>query len=334
MKLKYELIQSLAFGIEYTEINDNKIIFSRFSEQERNGLSYGKDNSHATAGVRIEFETDSKYIKIATSVREANPNGRNFYSFDVYCNGSMVGQIKNFNKEPQYPYRKYNLSDRQKTFYLKSGLKRICIYFPWSVKGMIREIELDNGAVIIPIQKVRKVVMYGDSITQGYDAAKSSLSYASRLTDMLDADVINKGIGGSVFMPELTMHKDNDQPDFITAAYGTNDWKASDFEAFKHRCSAFYKNLIKNYPDTPIFAIAPIWRADIKENHKLGNFSVIADTLKQTADCCKNVHFIDGINFIPKDTVYYRDGYLHPNDDGFKLYADSLIKELRRKKLL
>lgn len=330
MKLEYELIKTLAFGVEYVKTENDKIIFSRFTKQERNALSYGRDNSFSTAGVRIEFKTDSKYLKIATSVKESNPDGRNFYSFDVYCNGSMVGQIKNFNNMPQYPYKKYNLADRQKSFCLKAGLKRICIYFPWSVQGIIREIELDDGAIITPIRKPRKVIMYGDSITQGYDAAKSSLSYASRLADMLNADVINKGIGGSVFMPELTKHKGNILPEFITVAYGTNDWKGSDFEGFKIRSHAFCENLVNNYPNTPIFVIAPIWRADYNEIHKLGSFSVIADTLKQIAEHYKNLHFIDGINFMPKDTVYYRDRYLHPNDEGFELYTDALIKELHK----
>lgn len=334
MKLEYELIKTLAFGVEYVKTENDKIVFSRFTEQERNALSYGKDNSFSTAGVRIEFETDSKYLKIATSVKESNPDGRNFYSFDVYRNGSMVGQIKNFNSMPQYPYKKYNIADRQKSFCLKPGLKHICIYFPWSVQGMVREIELDDGAIITPIRKPRKVIMYGDSITQGYDAAKPSLSYASRLADMLDADVINKGIGGSVLMPELTKHKGNILPEFITIAYGTNDWRGSDFEDFKNRSHTFCENLVNNYPNTLIFVIAPIWRADNNEIHKLGSFSVVADTLKQIADCRNNLCFIDGFGFIPKDTVYYRDSYLHPNDEGFELYANALIKELHKKVLI
>ena len=82
----------------------------------------------------------------------------------------------------------------------------------------MNEIELDDEAIITPIRKLRKVIMYGDSITQGYDAAKSSLSYASRLADTLNADVVNKGIGGSVFMPELARCKGNILPEFINSA--------------------------------------------------------------------------------------------------------------------
>lgn len=330
MKLEYEVINSLSLGVEYTKADEDKIIFSRFTEQERDSLTYGKDDSRTTAGVKIEFKTDSDYIRIMTKVKASNPHERNFYSFDVYCNGCMVGQIKNFNKEPRYPYKNYNLADRQKTFKQKSGIKHICIYFPWSVRGMIRKIELQDGAAVIPIQKKRTIIMYGDSITQGYDAAKPSLSYASILADKLNANVINKGIGGSAFMPELTKYRAGILPDFITVAYGTNDWRGSEFKDFNNRCCAFFENLTNNYPNTPILAIAPIWRADLNENHQLGSFSVIAKTLKQIANCHKNIRYINGIDFIPKATAYYRDGYLHPNDEGFKLYFDALIKELKK----
>lgn len=50
MKLKYELIKALAFGIEYVKTENDIIVFSRFTEEERNALSYGRGNSFSTAG--------------------------------------------------------------------------------------------------------------------------------------------------------------------------------------------------------------------------------------------------------------------------------------------
>lgn len=329
MKLSYETIRSLTHGASYTERNDNKIIFSRFSKHERSVLTYGQDNSFSTAGIRLEFKTDSRLLKIAVCTAESNPHGRSFYSFDIYSNGNMIGQIKNFNKSPQYPYKKYSLSDKEKIFKLPVGLKRICIYFPWSVQGMIKEIELDDNATVISVTKHKKIIMYGDSITQGYDAGSTSLSYASRLTDLLNAEVINKGIGGSVFMPELSNVKPTFTPDLITVAYGTNEWRGSSFESFNIRCKAFFENLILNYPNTSILAIAPIWRADSAEKHELGDFSKVADTIYKISAQHTDIHFIDGINFIPKDMAYYRDSYLHPNDKGFDFYIKSLSTELR-----
>ena len=117
---------------------NGNIIFSRFSKQERECLSYGKDNSFSTSGVRLEFETDCTYLKISVCNEHSNPHGRNFYSYDIYCNDNMTGQIKNYNVEPSYPYKEYSLDDRHKIFKFPVGIKKICVYFPGSLKGMIK----------------------------------------------------------------------------------------------------------------------------------------------------------------------------------------------------
>ncbi len=60
MTLDFETICSLAHGVEYTEIRDDSVHFSRFTRHERELLTYGVEKSYATAGVRLEFETGSK----------------------------------------------------------------------------------------------------------------------------------------------------------------------------------------------------------------------------------------------------------------------------------
>lgn len=328
MILNHEVLNAIALGIECVAGNSGECIFSRFSEQEREVLDYGRDNSFATAGVKLDFITDSKHLNIEICTENANPHGRSFYSFDIYRDEKLIGQIKNYNKEPEYPYRKYSLTGRHKRFALGTGIKRITIFFPWSVQGVLRKLELDDGSVVKPVGRKRKVVMYGDSITQGYDSAMPSRSYASRLSELLDADIINKGIGGSFFMPEIARIRNKCPLDLITVAYGTNDWNGGEYEGFKRRCATFFENLTVNYPKTPVVAIAPIWRADSSEKRRFGDFSAVAEEIKEISTRNKNVHFIDGIDFIPHDKLYYRDGYLHPNDKGFDSYTERLFGKL------
>lgn len=330
-KLGFRTVESITQGAEYVEEkSDGRIIFSRFSKQERDTLSYGRDNSFSTAGIRLIFETDSTLLKINTDVKNSNPHGRNFYSFDVYCNNVSIGHIKNFNRGPIYPYKKYALSERHKTFKLPSGIKTVTVYFPWSVQGIIKSIEVDSMAFVRPILKKRKMLMYGDSITQGYDAAFPSHSYASELTDLLGSETVNKGIGGSVFMPKLVKTKGKNPPDIITVAYGTNDWNGSNIADFKSRCLCFFEGLVTNYPNVPIFAITPIWRADCTEKRKFGSFSQVSDIIKEVCRLYKSISFINGIDFLPKNTAYFRDSYLHPNDDGFSFYTKALSREIER----
>ena len=135
-------------------------------------------------------------------------------------------------------------------------------------------------------------------------------------------------------MPELSEIKSDYTPNLITVAYGTNDWNICGYDDFEKRCRSFFNNLITNYPDTKILAIAPIWRADCDEERNLGKFSKVAETLKNISVLNKNISFINGIDFIPKDKKYYRDSYLHPNDMGFDFYINSLINELKKKGII
>ena len=109
MKLDFDTMKLLTFGTEYIAKIDGKAVFSRFTQEERSILSYGVDNSFATAGVRMEFETDSKVLKISVETKQVNKHGRSFYSFDVCCNNELVGQLKNFNDELIYRYKDYPL---------------------------------------------------------------------------------------------------------------------------------------------------------------------------------------------------------------------------------
>ncbi len=331
MTLDFETICSLSHGVEYTEIKDGGVHFSRFTRRERELLTYGVEKSFATAGVRLEFETDSKSLALSVSAEKANPK-RSFYSFDVYADGKPVGYITNCEGEPNFPYTdEYTFEDREETFTLPMGEKRVCVYFPWSAVGAVKAVELDDGAFVKPAAKKRKIIAYGDSITQGYDSLRPSHSYAARLADILGAELVNKGIGGSVFMPPLAGEKNAYTPDLITVAYGTNDWNICDNAVFRANCDAFYGGLARNYPETPVAAISPIWRADCGEERKLGAFPVVTEIIEETAAKYGSIFFIDGSDFLPKDKALYRDGYLHPNDKGFEIYAAALAEKLKEK---
>lgn len=333
-KIPFETLQRLAFGVSYTKIADGLLYFSRFSENERNNVQpneYYETKILSTAGVRLEFITDSRTLELETAAQTKTRQNRMFYAFDIVCDGKLIGQIKNFIEPPIYPYGDYPFDDQKGVFTLPAGSKRVCIYFPFTVTGKIRSLSLDDGAALRPVAKKTKLLQYGDSITQGYDALCPSCSYASRIAARLDADAVNKGIGGSLFLPELVKDKTDFQPDLITVAYGTNDWNAAgNFDDFKRRCNAFFARLAAHYPETPIAAISPIWRADCKESRALGPFDTVAKNIRETADKYENIFFIDGFNFVPHETKYFRDAYLHPNDEGFSFYADALIKQLEK----
>ena len=173
------------------------------------------------------------------------------------------------------------------------------------------------------------MLIFGDSITHGYDASEPQLSYATLMTDALDASAINKAIGGEVFFPKLATLKDDFSPDYITVAYGTNDWSHSPKETFEQNSIAFYRNLSENYPNAKIFMLSPIWRRDRDRVTEVGPFERVEEHFAAIAASLPNVTLISGYDLVPHDSVYFSDEYLHPNDTGFSYYAENLLKKLQ-----
>ena len=168
------------------------------------------------------------------------------------------------------------------------------------------------------------MLIFGDSITHGYDALYPSHSYATRLATLLDADARNKGIGGEVFQPRLALTKEHDfAPDLITVAYGTNDWGHRDAQTLEMNLREFYRNLAQTYPNAKIFALSPVWRGKRSNPALCGKpFAWVDERIADVARELPNVTHIPGIDFVPHDPACYSPDILHPNDIGFATYAE------------
>ena len=249
----------------------------------------------------------------------------------MFVNGKAVGYLDNFSDVQlpvDYTGVQLPLGHAEKEFILGEGDKEVCVYLPWSVCPLLEELSLEDGAYVIPVKPGKKLLAFGDSITQGYDALRPSASYISRLADKLQAELLNKAIGGEVFFPALAETKEDFAPDYITVAYGTNDWGTCEESVFQENCKAFFAKLAANYPDAKIFAVTPIWRLGCDVERKCGSFESITATIREVTAAYKNITVISGFDFVPKSQDYFADLRLHPNDKGFACYSDNLYNEL------
>ena len=336
MKLTYEQIRAISQGaVRCVEIEDAVCLYRFTQEQEELYKRVSEDfykKTFATAGVKLWFETDSATLFLRVNVRMAS--SRQYFSIDVMVNGDPVGYLDNFSDKdvPQdYTMIQCPRGIFSKHFALGEGKKRVCIYLPWSMTVEIQELSLDDGAWIKPIKSAKKMLMYGDSITQGYDALRPSNRYAAKLAEALEAEEINKGIGAEQFFPDLAMMRDEVEPDYITVAYGTNDWSHAEEDVFKENCDTFFGALSSNYPNAQIFAITPIWRKDHLVYKKFGSFEKVEADIREIASKYPNIYCIRGFAFVPKDEAYFADLRLHPNDRGFQHYADNLYSQIADK---
>jgi len=336
MQLNINQIKEITLGAANIFQGSDGIEFHRFTEKQEE--LYHKTNEifwdrcFCTAGIKLLFRTDSKNLclKIAAS---RTVDTRSYFSFDVFSDGRLVGYLDNFSDidlpQDNYMWVDAPLGKFRKCFELGEGTKEVCIHFPWSVSALLSELSLDDGCFVETVKPKKKLLAFGDSITHGFDAYRPSNRYIAILADKLEAEEHNKAIGGERFFPELASLKDDFEPDYITVAYGTNDWNSGmSMEEFSDNCRLFYENLRKNHLNSKIIAITPIWRADMDMGDKFCRFKDMYNIIANIVKDINNVDVISGFDFVPHDEKYYGDLRLHPNDEGFGFYADSLYKQI------
>ena len=324
MKLTLDQIKTIVKGAVRIEEKNDAFHFYRFTwEQEELYRETSADfykRTFVTSCVRLEFITDSPTLSMEVEVSSGAT--RKYFSHDITVDGKLISSFgSNATVKGIFAH----------TCALGEGTKTVCVYFPWSARSVLRKIELADGSTLAPVEKQYKMLMYGDSITQGYDAALTSQTYANRLTDLLNAETINRGIGGERFFPALAELSENVNPGIVTVAYGTNDWNRTEsYEVFEQSCADFYGVLSRLYPKAKIFAITPIWRKDGDRITDVGAFELAPETIKRVTASLPNVTVIDGYDFVPHDPAFFYDLRLHPNDEGFAHYAEHLYAEIKK----
>ena len=320
MVLTLEQLREIAHGALRVYEENGEIVFGRFTKEAE--LYYGgvREDFHrksfATAGVRLEFMTDSSSVAFAYHTLYAS--SRRFYYFDVTVDGVLVDH---------FGHDRIAESRSEYKLALDEGTHTVCIYFPNLADARIKDFTLDDGAMVAPVARPVKLLCYGDSITQGYDAVYASQSYANLLADKLHADMVDQGIGGEYFCPALLDHKIPYTPDIITVAYGTNDWSSQERDVTTQKATAFYAKLRALYPTAKIFAITPIWRKDNARVTKIGMFESIRQLVKNAAEK-SGATVIDGDALVPHIVDVFAPDGLHPADMGFKFYANALYSAL------
>ncbi|MBQ9986027.1 MAG: SGNH/GDSL hydrolase family protein [Oscillospiraceae bacterium] len=330
MKLNLEQIKSVTTGAAKIDFYDGKYVFSRFNDIEAKIIDHPYVSS--PAGIQMNFKTDGNILKLKVQAQKSI-DIRSYFSFDVFVDNIPAGTIQNFIDSDcigDYANVDYPLGTFQKDFDLKDGDKYVKIHLPHSVTAFIEEIEIVDATYISPVKNDKTILFYGDSITQGFDSLHPSKSYASQLAELLNADAINKAVGGTTFNPNLVDVSNKIKPDYIVVAYGTNDWNAVDLETLQKNVKGFLNGIEKNYSGIPIFVITPLWRPDWREVKKCGEFFNVENTIKEIFGNRENITVISGFDLIPHSESIFGDLILHPSEKGFEHYTNNLLKYFQK----
>ena len=326
MKADTSQLSKMVHNALYHSFDENGgLHIHRFTEEQRR--IYGEENpdwvirNRATASATLDFVTDSDRLALYYDVFPGS--GMSWGSIDVCVDGVL--------------YDSWYVQDLGMTlagFDLPAGEHRVTVYLPWSMCMVIKELHLSEGATVKPVEKKCRLLCFGDSITQGYTARFTSMSYVNQVAAALDAEVVNQGVGGYYFN-EATLDESllAYQPDVITVAYGTNDYTHKDtLEGYAERSGKFIKKLSELYPNTKILGILPIYRNDeyhrVRKMYRTYTLDQARQALREQYEACPNGYVLaeTGIPHIPN--AYFPD-LLHPNELGFTFMAQGVIRKLR-----
>ena len=322
MKLNLEQIQALTLGAAETVIQEGGIQFYRMPETTARQIwqrnhDFGM-KALATAGIRMDFSTDSEFFAFSYDCAKA-ASSRSWYYFTLLIDGKPFAEIGEEKAERfcgEYQTR------------LPKGNKRITLFFPNLFRARICGVELSDGAGFERIAVKKRFVFYGDSITQGYDAKSAAKGYVNRIAYAADAEIFNFGIGGAVFDKDMLDTSNDYNADGVFVAYGTNDWgyRESLHELSKY-CEEVFAMLSSLFANKPVFVLLPIWRVNYQEIKQTGALKEVRACIAQIAKRYENFRVIDLEGDIPQDEAFFSDG-LHPNDEGFAYFAQGVLKKI------
>ena len=313
-RLTFDEIKAITFGaVKITEEDDGVHFFKCTDKQNEAWKNLSETlgtRALTTTGVHMEFVTDSEKLRFSFV-----QGGK----FDIWVDGVLMHKINmdQFRKEEKIP-----------EIELGKGEKQVMLALPSHSIGVLSFIEVADGAFVRPAQFKTKMLFIGDSITQGWNAEYDTLSYAYRTAMYFDSEYVIQGIGGA-FYHESTFDEIPFDADTVIIAYGTNDFSRSkSIEEIYGHADKFLAQVKKYYDGKRLVVLSPIWRAD-DQDRACGSFEQACSAVK-TAAKENGFEVIDGMKLVPHITAFFQDAHLHPNDLGFGIYAENLIKELSK----
>lgn len=319
--LKGKELAPFMHGMLSYDTTPDTLIPYRFSEKQMSVYSMNDNFSvraRASAGIRFVCETDADELTIRSRIFVAS--GQDIYGLDLLVDGKLLEHQGG--KTSEY-------TGEEIKFTLPSGMKKIELFLPQLAGTEICSVSLRHASIVRCVQYERRMLNLGDSITQGYIARFPSETYVSRIATMLGIDFVNQGVGGDTFRPE-TLTNDIFKPDLIISAYGTNDWSTVSVENITCKTEQYFEKLTEYWPDVPTYILTPIWRVDNGKKTPAGiPFEEWRINMTQMASVYPQMKVIPGETLFPRIKELFADLWLHPDDLGFREYADRLITYLK-----
>lgn len=325
MVLTFDQIEKLIHGAARIEKCGDSVHLNRLTKAQEELIgayhTVYLGRAQTTAGISLEMDTDSENLTLTVKVRNAFRKDRSF-AHSILVNGGRIGELRG-----EAPDGDVEMEGK---FSLGEGFKRVQIIFPWSADSAIKMLEVDDGATVHPVVKQRKMLIFGDSITQGYHTHHPENAYTVQLAQYLDASAINKSIGGIKYYPPLAQLPDAVTPDVILVSYGGNDWHGGNKSEFEQDSVLFCGSLREQYPNAKIIVMMPFCARSRERNEPHWRFAELQQHLRELPEKIDNLIVMESSDFVPKDPVLFHSDGVHPLDEGHICHYQNIVNALEQ----
>ena len=322
--VKFYNIDEFPFKI-YGVFKENGL-YRRMPEDVAKAVSSGVYELHTnTAGGRVRFITDSRYIAIHADMdklcRIPHSTFTGTAGFDLYADNSYI-------KAFIPPLEMTDGYESIVEFETKE-LREITINFPSYSNVKDLYIGLQENNILkepSPYRITKPILYYGSSITQGACASRPGMIYQNIISRQFDCDYINLGFSGNARAEDIMIEyiKNLDMSVFV-CDYDHNSPSAEHLDITLKK---MFNEVRSEHPDIPvIFMSRPKYTLTDDEVKRM---NVVEGTYKSAlASGDKNVYFLGGkalMKLCKNDGVV--DGG-HPSDLGFASMAIAIADILQ-----
>jgi lysophospholipase L1-like esterase len=323
--LETEDFQTYLTGCVRTEQTADGLFLHRHTKKQTDYYAKANESwsirSRCPAGIQLRLQTDSQTLDMAGFVRDG---ARTYAGVDVEVDGRAITALRLDTSEEEQTLRLFEFPNR--------AMRQVTVTFPQSAIVELLAVTLEDDAQIAPFpESTTKYLAIGDSITQGMDARGPASAYVVQLARMMDAELLNLGVGGHIFDLDAMDDDLPYTPDIVTVAYGTNDWtREFTREQIADTTTQYLSRLLDTVAKSAkVYVLTPLWRAIGEEVKPGGTLLEFSETIASAASGVSGIIVIDGTTLVPPRLEIMPDG-THPNDEGFLHYALNLHKTMSR----
>jgi hypothetical protein len=281
-------------------------------------------------GLALVFETNSPYISIkwkygAKSSNRLYVNRILEKGFDLYIRRNGVWEFAGAGQPA---------TDLETTLVenMDNSLKECLLYMPVYEEITELNIGVSPGSTLasLPSPFKGKVLMYGNSITQGAAASRPGMNYPARMSRATGINFINLGLSGNGFMPK----EEADMFASFTGDIYIMDCVLNCSVLQIQSRTAYMVNAIRDkHPDSPIIMMAGRVRDRgnfdlVRRQHDLDlNAAFEAEYYKLKQAGVTNLYYIHTDDFSSRNHDMTTDGS-HPTDEGYSLFLSYIQPQL------